>query len=257
MSAGAQSCQASLESTESPRRCFGVMPRRPASRLLSLVVPPLCSVCREPEIGGHALCDECRARLVALRDPRCSRCGAPLPHRESRCRECRGRALAFVHAWSAFAYEGIAREVVSALKARGLLVLAAFMAREVSTRAPAGLLSGTLVPVPAHALRRRRHGFNQARAIARPLGRAASLPVGDVLRRVHAPAQVGLERRARLSNARGSVRLRAGASPPPRAVLVDDVYTTGASLDACARALLESGTHEVVAVTFARALRGY
>lgn len=142
------------------------------------------------------------------------------------------------------------------LKARGAPALAGLMADELVARAPEDLLRGALVPVPAHRRRRRRHGFNQAQLIAQRLGRAASLPVHDGLRRVQVPAQVGLERVARLHNARGSVRLRAGASAPPRAVLVDDVYTTGATLDACAQALLGSGTREVAAITFARAVRG-
>ena len=224
-------------------------------RLLSLIVPPLCAVCREPELDGRPLCTSCRAHLIALRDPRCSRCGAPLPQQSAGCSECRGRALAFECVWSAFAYEGVARDVVGALKTRGALVLAAFMADEVAARAPAGLIEGTLVPVPAHPRRRRRHGFNHAHAIAGGLGRRLSLPVRDVLRRINAPAQVGLERGARLRNARGSVRLRSDAIAPHRAVLVDDVYTTGATLDACARALREAGAGEVLAVTFARALR--
>jgi ComF family protein len=229
-------------------------------RLLSLVVPPLCAVCREPELAGHALCPACRGRLVALRDPHCRRCGAPLvrePVRGSHpCHECRGRALAFDQAWSAFAYEGVAREVVGALKSRGAIVLASFIANEMAARAPAGLLAGTLVPVPAHARRRRSSGFNQAFEIAAALGREVGLPVRNALGRVRAPAQVGLERRARLVNVRGSVRVRSGSAVPPRAVLVDDVYTTGATLGACAQALRQAGTEEVVAVTFARALRG-
>lgn len=172
------------------------------------------------------------------------------------CHECRGRRLAFEEAWSAFAYEGVARDVVTALKSRGALVLASFIAHEVAGRAPAALLRGTIVPVPAHARRRRSSGFNQALEIAAALGRTSDLPVRDLLRRVRAPAQVGLERRARLVNARGSVRVQGGSTVPPRAVLVDDVHTTGATLDACAQALRQAGAEEVVGVTFARALRG-
>jgi ComF family protein len=131
------------------------------------------------------------------------------------------------------------------------------MASQIAARAPAGSLDGqALVPVPAHPRRRRRHGFNQAESIARSLRRITGLPVLSILARDGRVApQVGLERRARLANARGSVRA-CSASVPARAVLVDDVYTTGATLDACARALSERGASEVVAVTFARAVRG-
>jgi ComF family protein len=146
---------------------------------------------------------------------------------------------------------------VNELKARGALAIAGWMADELAIRAPEGLLQGVLIPVPAHRRRRRKHGFNQAHLIARELGRAASMPVREGLRRVQVPAQVGLERVARLHNARGSVQLRAGLTAPPRAVLVDDVYTTGATLDACAQALRAAGTRDVAAITFARAVRRY
>src|SRR5207244_11742386 len=78
-------------------------------RLISLIVPPLCLGCREPELSGLAVCDPCRARLVPLRDPRCGRCGAPVVVSSPRCPECRGRALSFRTAWAPFAYEAIAR----------------------------------------------------------------------------------------------------------------------------------------------------
>jgi ComF family protein len=225
--------------------------------LASLVVPPLCVSCREPELSGSPVCLACEQLMIALPAPRCLRCGAPAGHDCDRCRECRGRTPAFSQAWAPFAYEGVARRLVAALKSSGVLSAASFMGAEVAARAPRRLLGGALVPVPAHPLRRRRHGFNQAREIARAIGRGAGLDVIDVLRREAANRpQVGLERRARLANARGSVRVPARArGVPARLVLVDDVYTTGATLDACARALRDAGATDVGALTFARAVR--
>jgi len=224
-------------------------------RLVSLVAPPVCLACREPEPGGAAVCDPCRAWLVPLRDPRCGRCGTPAGAPVRRCSECRRRALAFRSAWAPFAYEATARRLVAGLKLRGATRAAAFMSAEIGSRAPPGLLSGVLVPVPAHPARRRRTGMNQAACLAAALGRRVGLPVAPVLVRARGSTpQVGLARRERLANARGSVRARR-APPGGRLVLVDDVYTTGATLDACAGALLEGGADEVVAVTFARALR--
>jgi predicted amidophosphoribosyltransferase len=224
-------------------------------RLVSLVVPPLCIGCREPELSGTAVCDPCRARLVPLRDPRCGRCGAPVVAPVPRCPECWGRALSFRTAWAPFAYESVARHLVGAVKSRGATRGAAFMGAEIASRAPRGLLCGTLVPVPMHPARRRRTGENQAASIAGALGRALGLPIVEVLvREPGSTAQVGLARRDRLVKARGSV---AAKRRPPRGmlVLVDDVYTTGATLDACALALLQAGGEEVAALTFARALR--
>jgi ComF family protein len=231
------------------------MPMPLLDRLVSLVVPPLCVSCLEPELSGEAVCPACRARLVQLCDPRCERCGAPVVTPLPRCPECRGRALSFGSAWAPFAYEGTARRLVGALKARGATRATTVMATEIATRAPPGLLRGTLVPVPAHPTRRRRAGLNQAAWLAGALGRAVGLPVADpLLRSRGSSAQVGLARAERLANPRHSIRSR---RPPPdgRLVLVDDVYTTGATLDACAHALAEAGAVEVVAVTFARATR--
>jgi ComF family protein len=232
-----------------------VLLERILGRMASLVVPPLCVSCREPELSGAAVCAGCRRRLVALRDPRCERCGAPVVTPASRCPECRGRRPAFRTAWSAFAYESTARALVAALKSRGATPAARFMAGEIASRAPPGVLAGTLVPVPAHPERHRRHGMNQAACIATALGRATGLPAASPLSRESGSrAQVGLARRERLANARGSVSVRRRIALE-RVVLVDDVYTTGATLDACARALAQAGAGEVAAVTFARAVR--
>lgn len=225
--------------------------------LLGLVVPPLCAACREPEFSGEPLCPACRRRLVALPAPRCRRCGAPAVTGIDACGECRGRRLAFERAWAPFAYEGVCRDVVGALKSRGAVPVATLMAAEIAGRVPAGFLrAAPFVPVPAHPRRRRRHGFNQAEAIATALARRTGHPLADVLVRTGvATPQVGVERRRRLANARGSVRLANHANAPRQAVLVDDVYTTGATLDACARALRAGGATKVAALTFARALK--
>jgi predicted amidophosphoribosyltransferase len=223
--------------------------------LLSLVVPPLCAVCREPELSGTAICPACAGRLVALPAPRCGRCAAPVVAPVRRCMECRGRSLAFRSAWAPFAYEATARRIVVALKARGATRVAGFMAGQIASRAPPAFLEGTLVPVPEHPARRRREGLNQAAALAGALARVTGLPIADALaRRRSSTPQVGLAKRDRIANARGSVAVRR-EPPTGRLLLVDDVYTTGATLDACARALAGAGGRDVAAVTFARALR--
>jgi ComF family protein len=221
--------------------------------LLSLVVPPLCAVCREAELSGATVCARCRSLLVSLPATRCGRCGAAAPGAADSCRECRGRALAFSTAWSPFSYEGVSRRLVAALKRRGSYAVAGFMAYEIAARSPAEILEGVLVPVPAHRSRRRRNGFNHAEAIARSLAGPAGMELRAPLVRASTQPQVGFERRARLRNARGSVRCIGEA--PRRAVLVDDVYTTGATIDACAAALRGAGAEDVLGLTFARAVR--
>ena len=130
------------------------------------------------------------------------------------------------------------------------------MAAAISARAPAGVLEGVLVPAPAHPERIRRHGHNQAADLAEALRRRTGMPVRHVLaRRPGARRQVGLERPARRANARGGI-VASGALPAgARAVVVDDVYTTGSTLDACAAALRAAGSGPVTAVCFARTVR--
>jgi ComF family protein len=207
-------------------------------RLVSLVVPPLCVACREPELGGTALCGDCARALIAL---------AP--------GQAAHRSAVLAQAWAPFSYEGVARRVVMGLKARSATQAARFMAAAMAARAPGGLLdSGVLVPVPGQPAGNRRRGFDHAHEIATALSRLTGLEVAGALRRAPVRAQVGLARAERQANARGSVRVGPGVPPGARAILVDDVYTTGATLDACALALRGAGAGEAVAVCFARTL---
>jgi predicted amidophosphoribosyltransferase len=186
----------------------------------------------------------------------CRRCGAPFPHDVDACTECRGRRLAFERAWAPVAYTGPARRAVLALKGRDITAGTAFMAAAIVRGAPPGLLCGALVPAPAHPERMRRHGQNHSRTLAEALGRRTGLPVLEALgRRPGGLRQVGLERRARNLNARGWIVPRASFPPGGRAVLVDDVYTTGSTMDACAAALRTAGSGPVTAVCFARTAR--
>lgn len=140
---------------------------------------------------------------------------------------------------------------MGALKFRGAVALADSMAALIVAAAPAERLRGTLVPVPLHATRRRRRGFNQAERLAHALGRRTGLDVADCLvRKGSRVRQVGRDRAARLAGPSGSVE--AHGPVPARAVLVDDVMTTGATLAACAAALRGAGSEEVRALVFAR-----
>jgi predicted amidophosphoribosyltransferase len=125
------------------------------------------------------------------------------------------------------------------------------MAALIAACAPLERLSGELVPVPLHPARRRKRGFNQAEWLADALGRRTGLAVRDCLRRGGSNLrQVGRDRAARLAGPAGSVTARGPV--PRRAVLVDDVMTTGATLRACAAALRAGGSKEVSALVFAR-----
>jgi ComF family protein len=223
---------------------------RVISELLAAVIPPACVACRRPLPRAELrLCAECTRDLPWLPERRCRRCGLP-SHR----RGCPAARAAFAGAWSPLAYEGVARDLVVALKFRAALPVAALMAAHIAANLPAALRAPrALVPVPPQTFRRRRRGFDPAAELAKALAPRLGLPLEPCLRRRdHARRQVGATRAQRRRSGRLAIELR--APPPPAVLLVDDVHTTGATLDACARSLLAGGCREVIAVTYARTL---
>lgn len=225
---------------------------RVRAELTAALAPPACPACRAPLDDARAtLCLACRRALAWLAEPRCPRCGLPAP-----CAvRCPARGAAFERAWAPLAHEGPARALVAALKFRGALPVAQLMAAQIAASIPRELLSdAVLVPVPLHPARRRARGFDQAQLIAVALGARSGRPVVACLRRAGAPTrQLGAGRAARRAAA-GRLALSVRAPAPRRALLVDDVHTTGATLDACARALRAAGAAHVAAVAYARTL---
>ncbi|HET9197226.1 MAG TPA: phosphoribosyltransferase family protein [Solirubrobacterales bacterium] len=154
-------------------------------------------------------------------------------------------------AWSSASYEGVARDLVGALKFRRLLTVADLMAERIEWLAPAHMLSGTIVPVPPAPPRLRRRGFDPAGELAAALAARLESRLSPCLERRGGGRQVGKKRAERVGH---PPRITACAKAPRSVLLVDDVLTTGATLTACARALRSVGASRVVAVTFARRL---
>jgi predicted amidophosphoribosyltransferase len=171
------------------------------------------------------------------------------------CRECAGRRLAFQRAAAAVAYEGGGRTLVGHLKSgrrRALAVpAAAIVAALLDARA-----CEAVCWVPGDRWRTIRRGCHPAELVAREAARRWGLPALDLLEpaRLRRP-QRGLDPDARRRNVRGAFRVRRAAAVPATVALVDDVYTTGATLDACARALRDGGARAVEGFTLARAVR--
>jgi predicted amidophosphoribosyltransferase len=201
--------------------------------LASLIAPPLCAACASPQRADAVVCRGCSAELAAA-----PRVLDPGPS---------GVDLAV----SASPFDGVARRVALGLKYGGRLSLAAVAAEAMLRALPERELAGAIVPVPAGPWRWRWRGFDPAEEIAIALSERARLPYTPCLRRDRGPHQVGRRRAQRLTD---GPRVRAVAEAPTDVLLVDDVWTTGATLGACAGALRAAGSRRVVALTLAHAL---
>jgi len=230
-----------------------------------LLLPAECLLCRALlsfRDSARLVCDVCRHRWRPVRPPWCARCGQPEPL-FGRCRLCAEWPAPFELARSAVWLDAGAREAVHALKYGGLPRIAADLAAAMVGLDVPGLDSGLLVPVPLGRARLRDRGYNQSERLARALGRRWRRPVVDLLVRTRdTAAQTALTPEARLANVAGAFRLRSGDCRlristqrlESAIILVDDVFTTGATLAEAARALERAGAHTVSAVTFGRAV---
>jgi len=218
--------------------------------VLDLLLPRRCVVCGA---GGTQLCGDCLAGLPRIGPPLCARCGAPTAWPVRRCRECAGRRLAFASARAAVAYDAAVRRIVAGWKERGLRGLAGDAAALVATAVPfPGAVTVTFVPPDSG--RRLERGHHPAERLAAALAAHWGLPCAPLLERTGASRrQRGLELAERRRNVARA--FRATARAPGRVLLVDDVYTSGATVSAAASALRVVGARTIDVVTFARAVR--
>jgi predicted amidophosphoribosyltransferase len=220
---------ACLSSPISPDGC--PIPAPLIERIVSLAAPPLCAACGCTRAPGAILCRGCEADLAAA--PRAIEEGPP------------GVDLAV----AASPFQGVARSVVHGLKYARRLALADVAAAAMLRALPRHEVVDAVVPVPAGLWRWRWRGFDPAEEIAIAVVRRSGLPLCACLRRGRGRRQVGRRRSERLAD---PPSVWAASECPGEALLVDDVWTTGATLSACARALREGGCRRVVALTLAR-----
>jgi ComF family protein len=218
--------------------------------LVDLLLPRTCVNCGS---AADTLCGRCLRELRPLGVPRCSLCGAPTAWSVERCRECTGRRLAFARARAAIAYDGPARPLVRAWKERGLRQVATLAAELVIAHVERPE-ADVIAYIPPDPIRQLGRGHHPAERLARELGARWELETATLLRRTDTVRrQTGLPLAERRRNVRNA--FAATVAAPDGVVLVDDVYTSGATADAAARALRSVGAREVQVVTFARAVR--
>lgn len=247
--------------------------------LASVLFPAPCRICGQALLAASRIpiCKPCLNEFERLLDPLCACCGRPLlsppgqataSQMESsqqidlRCRLCRGSFYAFDRARSFAVYDRALSEAVLLLKYEQVASLADWFGARlaaIAQNAAAEWHADVVVPVPLHSDRRRERGYNQAELIARPVARRLNLRLNTnlLIRTKPRPPQLVLSRTEHWRSVRGAYATREGMKIDNlRVLLVDDVLTTGATLDACSRALRKAGASAVFGLTVGRVRSG-
>ena|ERR1041385_1459789 len=234
----------------------------PLEAAVSLLYPPVCTICGENVRAGEYLCNWCAAKAVRIVAPFCQKCSQPFEGSITStftCANCAHRTIYFDAAVSAYRGRGIVREMIHEFKYGRQIHLRHLVARWLKAALDDERIRESrfdiIVPVPLHAARQRERGFNQAGLLAALLSAQTSIPSKPVLERIrYTTTQTALDRSERIENLHNAFRLRKNADVRGlRVLLIDDVLTTGSTLSECARVLKRAGALSVHAATAARA----
>jgi ComF family protein len=235
--------------------------RHTRDALLSLFYPPHCAACGADTATGVHLCAKCGEGARRIEAPFCQQCSQPFEGAITRtftCSNCGDRHFHFDCAVAPYLARGVVREFIHRFKYESEYhlrhPLAAWAAEALDDDRLRAQPFDAFVPVPLHPTRKREREFNQAEAIADLLARRAGAPVRNLLQRIrYTTTQTRLDRSERMENLRGAFRVRHPATVSSRhLILVDDVFTTGSTVEECARVLREAGAASVRALTVAR-----
>src|SRR5215203_2905360 len=219
------------------------------SALADLFFPQRCVGCEKR--ASDLLCRDCFEALPRIGRPFCARCGMPTAFETFVCDECKGVDFGFESARAPLRYEGVGKEIVHSLKYRGYTAVVERLAAPLMLQSLGDGRFDVVVPVPLHRSRLRKRGFNQAELLARGVAAEINAPLSDTLKVVRSTRdQVELSAAQRRANVAGAYR----ASAPHRGkvLLIDDVFTTGATMSACASTLVRAGAQEVHALSLCR-----
>lgn len=225
------------------------------NRLVDFLYPPRCPGCDQIlPLSGGGMCDGCRARIEYVREPRCSRCGKPLEEEEEFCQDCRTGEAAYICGKALLVYDSYMQDSMAYFKYGGRKEYAAFYAAELYRVYKEWICqvgADAFVPVPIHKKRLQKRGYNQAGLLAAQLGRRMGIPVRqDILcRRKDTLPQKELSGTQRRRNLEGAFQLRNSTEElnqlPECVIIIDDIYTTGSTIEACAQVLKRAGVKSI------------
>jgi len=234
------------------------------TRILDFILPASCSYCRSPvrDSGIPRFCLDCWSDFSALQGPVCPSCGRPFGSPESvtdspehECLSCRKSPPHYDQALAAGLFEGSLREAIHVFKYRPLQSLGKHLSRWMAGQVRMTIPLDMAMPVPLHKKRLRLRGFNQALLLAQGVSERFSIPLNydNLVRTRYTRPQVELSGRERTENVRGAFNLiRPEEVREKRILLIDDVFTTGATMNECAKVLKDAGAESVTVLTLAR-----
>lgn len=219
--------------------------------LLDILYPRRCPICDVILLPAKSLCEECAGKITLVREPVCKKCGKPLSdERREFCPDCSKKAHCFSQGKAVFSYEGEIRGSMYRFKYSNKREYAAFyaeMAGELYSRWVKEKKIEVIVPVPMYFRKKWKRGYNQAEVFAKQLGRKLGIAVDrKLVRRIrNTVPQKELNDVQRKSNLKNAFQLVPGVVKYKQILLVDDIYTTGSTIDEIARVLLDAGAERV------------
>ncbi|HOO27358.1 MAG TPA: ComF family protein [Lachnospiraceae bacterium] len=220
--------------------------------LVDLLFPPRCPVCHEIVLPkGEKVCPKCRSRLYYVKEPYCMKCGKPLKNDEKEfCGDCERRAHFFTEGRAVFVYDETMRKSIYQFKYGGRQEYAGFYGEEIEKKL-GGIIrrwnADVLIPIPLHKSRQKNRGYNQAELIAGELEKRVGIPVvQNLLVRVKkTAAQKNLNALERENNLKKAFKIKQNDVKLNSVILIDDIYTTGCTIDTAAKCLREAGIKKI------------
>lgn len=233
--------------------------RQKTRPVVDFILPPTCGLCREVVAETAALCPACWRSVTFIAAPWCASCGVPFgveTPADALCTLCLAEPPPYSKARSALDYDEVCRKLVGKFKYSDQTNLLPTFAPWLLRAARELLPVDVVIPVPLHRWRLLKRKYNQSALLAQAVGEELGLPVEllTLQRMRHTKPQVGMKREERLKNVRDAFVVT-GNVKGKTVLLVDDVLTTGATLEACSTALLEAGAAEVRVLTLARVIK--
>jgi ComF family protein len=222
---------------------------------MEIIYPSTCPVCMEvlDKRMDHEcyICERCKKKLSYIQSPRCLKCGKPVDHDETEfCYDCSRVEHIYTQGVGVWAYTNEIKNSIYQFKYHNKREYGTFYGLEIKNRYEAVINNwhaDVLIPVPLHKSKLRKRGYNQAEIIAKEVGSLLGMPVDSNLleRRKKTRAQKELSDKERLKNLKNAFQITQNNVKYNRVILVDDIYTTGTTIDACTKVLLDAGVNKV------------